>query len=126
MLTNELELYIRARFTLIVLTTVEEERALELMRQLCERMRRPCISWDVADGFQAVANVQGALPSARDPLTALEQIDKWDGSALFVLKDFHEAWANPAGQTQVAQCRPAAQIHAQEHRRHHADGADSA
>jgi hypothetical protein len=95
MLTNELELYIRARFTLIVLTTVEEERALELMRQLCERMRRPCISWDVADGFQAVANVQGALPSARDPLTALEQIDKWDGSALFVLKDFHEAWANP-------------------------------
>jgi len=95
MLTNELELYIRARFTLIVLTTVEEERALELMRQLCERMRRPCISWDVADGFQAVVNVQGALPSARDPLTALEQIDKWDGSALFVLKDFHEAWANP-------------------------------
>jgi hypothetical protein len=35
------------------------------------------------------------LPNARDPLTALEQIDKWDGSALFVLKDFHEAWANP-------------------------------
>jgi hypothetical protein len=61
MLTNELELYIRARFTLIVLTTVEEERALELMRNLCERMQRPCISWDVADGFQAVVNVQGAL-----------------------------------------------------------------
>ncbi|MDW8052599.1 MAG: AAA family ATPase [Armatimonadota bacterium] len=94
MLTRELELYIRARFTLIVLVTVEEERAIELIKSLCEQTQRACISWDLADGFQPIANTSGSLPSARDPLTALEQIEKWEGTALFVLKDFHEAWGN--------------------------------
>ncbi len=94
MLLQELELYIRARFTLIVLSTVEEERALELLRRLCERAQKTCLSWDIADGFQHVAGAPASLPAARDPLTALEQIEKWDGGALFVLKDFHEAWGN--------------------------------
>lgn len=94
MLTRELELYIRARFTLIVLVTVEEERAIELIKSLCEQTQRACISWDLADGFQPIVNAIGNLPTARDPLTALEQIDKWEGTALFVLKDFHEAWGN--------------------------------
>ena len=35
------------------------------------------------------------LPAARDPLTALEQVDKAEGDPLFVLKDFHECWGNP-------------------------------
>lgn len=95
MITRELELYIRARFTLIVLITVEEERAIELVRSLCEQTQRACLSWDLADGFREVVNTAGSLPSARDPLTALEQIEKWDGNALFVLKDFHESWGNP-------------------------------
>jgi SpoVK/Ycf46/Vps4 family AAA+-type ATPase len=86
-----LDIYLRARFTLIVLVTPEEERALEVVKGTCERAGRPCLAWDVADGFQVLSG-KDTPPSARDPLTALEQVDKMRGDGLFVLKDFHEFW----------------------------------
>ena len=92
---QELDIYLRSRFTLMVLVTPEEERALQSVRYVCDKAKRPCLSWDVADGFQAVTNWSGSMPSARDPLSALEQIDKADGDGLFVLKDFHDCWSNP-------------------------------
>ncbi len=92
---KELDLYLRARFTLIVIITPEEERVLQTIETVCERSKRACLTWDFADGFQALTGIPGAVPTARDPLTALEQIDKMDGETIFVLKDFHEAWGNP-------------------------------
>ena len=93
---SELDTYLRARFTLIVLVTHEEERALQVVREMCEQTRRMCISWDAAEGFQWVLQGTGSLPAARDPLSSLEQIDKMDPdtSSLFVLKDFHDFWGN--------------------------------
>jgi len=93
-LERELDVYLRARFTLIVLVTREEERAIGLIETVCQRLGRACVSWDVADGFR-VLNGKGDLNfSARDPLTALEQVEKADGEQLFVLRDFHECWGN--------------------------------
>ena len=92
---QELDIYLRARFTLLVLVTPEEERVLAAVKIVCERTQRPCLTWDVADGFQPLTNWGGSLPSARDPITALEQIDKTEGDGLFILKDFHDCWTNP-------------------------------
>ena len=92
---QELDIYLRSRFTLMVLVTPEEERALQSVKQVCDRAKRPCLSWDVADGFQTITNWSGSMPSARDPLSALEQVDKADGDGLFILKDFHDCWSNP-------------------------------
>ena len=92
---QELDIYLRSRFTLMVLVTPEEERALQSVKQVCDKAQRPCLSWDVADGFVAVTNWRGTIPTARDPLSALEQVDKADGDGLFVLKDFHDCWSNP-------------------------------
>jgi AAA+ superfamily predicted ATPase len=91
---QELDVYLRARFTLIVLVTPEEERALQTVKTVCERFKRPCLTWDVADGFQALTQGSGSPPSARDAKTALEQIEKADGEAVYVLKDFHDCWNN--------------------------------
>lgn len=91
---EQMDVYLRARFTLMVLVTPEEERALQTVKAVCERTQRPCLTWDVADGFAALTDRGGALPSARDPLSALEQVDKTEGDTLFVLKDFHECWDN--------------------------------
>src|SRR5262245_1979626 len=91
---QELDVYLRARFTLIVLVTAEEERALQTVKSVCEKLKRPCLTWDVADGFQSLAG-GGVAPSAKDPISALEQIDKADGETLFALKDFHDCWGNP-------------------------------
>jgi AAA+ superfamily predicted ATPase len=91
---QELDVYLRARFTLVVLVTPEEERALQAVKAVCERLKRPCVSWDVADHFQPLTAGAAAPGAARDPIAALEQVDKADGEAVFVLKDFHECWGN--------------------------------
>jgi AAA+ superfamily predicted ATPase len=93
---HELDIHIRARVTLIVIVTAEEERALQTVRSVCERSSRPCLTWDVADGFQALAGGDTALPEAKDAAKALDFIDETTEEALFVLKDFHEAWTNAA------------------------------
>ncbi|MFQ5931371.1 MAG: AAA family ATPase [Nitrospiraceae bacterium] len=92
---HELNVYLRARFTLIVLVTPEEERALQIVKTVCAGTERPCLTWDVAEGFHALGGAGSAVPSGRDPLTALEQVEKTEGNALFVFKDFHECWGNP-------------------------------
>ena len=93
---QELDLYLRARFTLIVLVTPEEERAVAEVRKVCEANRKPCLSWDAGDGFTSIAHWQGSVPTAPDPKTALEKIDQHNGDGLFVLRDFHEIWSNAA------------------------------
>lgn len=92
---DELDVELRARCTLIVLVTVEEERALRAVSAVCERRQRPCLAWDLADGFTALHGWTQSLPVARDPLSLIEQIEKADADATFVLKDFHDCWTNP-------------------------------
>ncbi len=93
---DQLDLYLRARFTLLVFVTPEEERLLATIQRVCEHTQRRLLSWDAADGFQLLVG-SGNPTSARDPLTALEQIESADPTvpALFILKDFHEIWNNP-------------------------------
>jgi ATP-dependent 26S proteasome regulatory subunit len=93
-LNQELEVFLRARFVFMVLVTTEEERALQIIREVCMRIQCPCVTWDVSDGFQHLFETKGSLPTARDAKSALEQIDKAQGEALYVLKDFHECWKN--------------------------------
>lgn len=98
---QQLDTLIRARHTLIVLVTVEEERAINRIEEVCERTGRRCLSWDIADGFQTLTPTtqlksSDAPPTAKDALTALEYVEKSDNvDTVFVLKDFHEAWNNP-------------------------------
>ena len=83
-----------ARFTLIVIVTLEEERALETIQQVCEKRDRQAVSWDYADGFHNVRNWKGALNPAATPIDALKFIESTNGNPVFVLKDFHECWEN--------------------------------
>jgi AAA+ superfamily predicted ATPase len=91
---QQLEIFLRARFTLIVMVTPEEERALHAIKAVCEKRKRPCLTWDVADHFRLLTGTGESIPSAKEPLAALEQIDQADSETVFVLKDFHECWTN--------------------------------
>jgi AAA+ superfamily predicted ATPase len=93
---KQLDTYLRARFTLIVLVTHEEERALQTVRLACEHSGRVALTWDTAEGFQWLTSATNTPPTARDPITALEQVDQYDAnaSAVFLFKDFHELWNN--------------------------------
>lgn len=101
MIEDDIRLYLRARVALIVLVTVEEQRALEVLDEV--RRGRDTASdlvlWDVADRFASKAGRQ--LPDAPDPISALDKIKELTGKApdrrdLYVLKDFHEFWSKDA------------------------------
>jgi AAA+ superfamily predicted ATPase len=90
--SEELELHLRARSPLIVVVTPEEERAVVVVKDVCAACSYECLSWDVADGFVALAGETSL--KANDPKTALQLIDKSDQQAAFILKDFHRLWGN--------------------------------
>ncbi len=94
--SEQLDSYLRARFPLILVVTQEEERFLQLLKSLCERSQRTALAWDLAEGFRYITSTTAAPPDARDPVTALAQVEALQqNNAVFVLKDFHESWGNP-------------------------------
>ena len=91
-LLKELDLYIRSRFTLICIVSMDEERVLTQVSKLCRRTGRTLYAWDHADQFEVIGDSRVAVPNAADPLEALQAIEKIDTPAVFVLRDFHQCW----------------------------------
>lgn len=86
---HELEVYLRARFTLICVVSFEEECVLEHVKELCEQTNRRLYTWDHAEFFQLLVG-EGAPPTAKDPLSALGLMEHMPEDAVFVLCDFHQ------------------------------------
>ena len=93
-LHKELDLCIRSRFPLVCVISFEEERILETAKAVCAERGEGLYVWDHADHFHHVTGPKASIPTAKDPLTALEAIDKADGRLVFVLRDFHQCWHN--------------------------------
>ena len=93
---KEIDLSLRAKATLILTVSPEEERITEDIKTLCQTTGRSCVRWDLAEGFTPLVG-KNAPSGGRDPLSVLEQIDKTDAqeAVLFILHDFHECWDNP-------------------------------
>jgi SpoVK/Ycf46/Vps4 family AAA+-type ATPase len=92
--TQQLDLLLRARCHVVVVTQ-EEERLLALVAELCRRGGRSGYAWDLAEGFVCLTADRTPVPVAGDPKTALEVIDQAPGSGLYLLRDFHDSWSNP-------------------------------
>ncbi len=87
---DEFELLLRARYPLIYIPTLEEERAEVAIAQAAQRLgERAVYLWDFVDGYQGNPNDQGF--GRRNPLQALEFVDKIPANApsIFILRDFH-------------------------------------
>lgn len=89
---QQLGLLLRARFTVIVVSTSEEDRALRLIHEEAEIASRSVVVWDIAQGFTTTMSVP--VPTAADPLTALDAVKSMEGNQIIVLKDFHEFWSD--------------------------------
>ncbi|HEY9650398.1 MAG TPA: AAA family ATPase, partial [Coleofasciculaceae cyanobacterium] len=87
---DEFELLLRARYPLIYIPTLEEERVETAIAQSAKRLGdRAVYIWDFVDGYQGNPNDQGF--GRRNPLQALEFVEKLPESAaaIFILRDFH-------------------------------------
>jgi len=88
--TNELALFLKARYPIIYINTIEEDRVEYIIRKnIKTNLNRSIYSWDFVDGYSNNPNNQGF--AKRNPLQALELIERLNAEtpALFLLKDFN-------------------------------------
>nr|WDA98848.1 AAA family ATPase [Sciadococcus taiwanensis] len=86
---SELELLIKARYPIIYIPTIEEERLEFYLQQFIKTLKdRSLFAWNFADGYYSNPNDLGF--GAKNPLQALELIEKTTSTtkAIFLLKDF--------------------------------------
>lgn len=91
---RELDLLIRARYTLVLIASLEEERVTAQLTALCDRGQRTLFAWDQADLLTRLAGTGVEPAAAADALAVLDSIHRYDGDAVFLLKDFHLCWRN--------------------------------
>ena len=87
---NELNLFLKARYPIIYINTVEEDRVEYVIRKNVKtNLKRSIYSWDFVDGYTNNPNNQGF--GNRNPLQALELIERLNPEtpAIFLLKDFN-------------------------------------
>ena len=91
--TSELALFLKSRYPIIYINTIEEDRVEYVIRKnIKTNLNRSIYSWDFIDGYSSNPNNQGF--AKRNPLQALELVERLNAEtpALFLLKDFsHKA-----------------------------------
>jgi SpoVK/Ycf46/Vps4 family AAA+-type ATPase len=96
----ELAEFLKARFPYLYIPTWEEERLLDVVREVVRdptriRTVRDLFTWTVTDGM--VGADSRMVSETQSPLKALEFINKYDHPAVFILKDFHFYFGGMAG-----------------------------
>lgn len=92
---GEIEDLIKARYSLIWITSPEEQRVEESLKRLCVEREMRLEVWSITEGFRTVANGQGTR-DVKDPMKAIDHVIRAEGRALFVLRDFHPFLKEPA------------------------------
>ncbi len=88
---DELALFLKARYPIIYINTVEEDRVEYVIRKnIKTNLNRSIYSWDFVDGYTNNPNNEGF--AKRNPLPALELVEKLNAEtpAVFLLKDFNK------------------------------------
>ncbi len=92
---SEIEDLIRARYSLIWVTSPEETRVEESLKKLCVQREMRLEVWSITEGMKVVANGQGTR-DIKDPMKAIDHVIRGEGKALYVLRDFHPFLKEPA------------------------------
>ena len=87
---DELALFLKARYPIIYINTIEEDRVEYVIRKnIKTNLNRSIYSWDFVDGYTTNPNNEGF--AKRNPLQALELVERLNAEtpALFLLKDYN-------------------------------------
>jgi ATP-dependent 26S proteasome regulatory subunit len=111
--TDEIVSLVRATYPILYIVSAEEQRVEKALRNrvlaalnarsVDAREHRRLVTWSITTGFvepERVSERAGAPPpsgarDSRDPLRALELVEKSPERALFVLRDFHPFLQDP-------------------------------
>src|SRR6476620_907862 len=87
---DELALFLKARYPIIYISTIEEDRVEYVIRKnIKTNLNRSIYTWDFVDGYTNNPNNEGF--GKKNPLQALELVERLNAEtpALFLLKDFN-------------------------------------
>jgi ATP-dependent 26S proteasome regulatory subunit len=87
---DELALFLKARYPIIYINTIEEDRVEYVIRKNVKtNLNRSIYTWDFVDGYTNNPNNEGF--AKRNPLQSLELVERLNAEtpALFLLKDFN-------------------------------------
>lgn len=85
---DEIDLLIRARYSILYLVTYEEDRAIASLKQIADKHGKEVFSWSNTKGFENIIHDK-SFQNTKDPEQALNYIQKTEEVGLYVLKDFH-------------------------------------
>ena len=93
--SEQLDLMIRSRSSLIWIRSNEEVRVETLLEQAASRLNYQLGSWNFIDGLQGILNGEGL--GARQPMAVLQWLRDLDSSSptLLLVKDFHRFCDDP-------------------------------
>ena len=89
---EEVDVLIRARYSMIYIVTWEENRARQLLHSIAAKQRKAIFEWSITDGLRRMDGQRDPKdPSApkRQPMELLNEILQSETEAIYVLKDFH-------------------------------------
>ena len=118
---ERLKILINSSTPIVVMETVEEMRAVNLVRASCADLNMAVFEWSIADGLVRSGSNAPAIPAAElqmrinaghaadpvaaaaktaiynttDPVQALANLETMTVEAVFILKDFHRHMENP-------------------------------
>ena len=89
--TQELDVLIRARYAVIYVSTWEEERVEQSLRQIANARKKQLYSWTITQGLSKYGSESrgGKSNNTADPLMALDQVLQHMDPAIYFFKDFH-------------------------------------
>ena len=89
---EHLRIQLKAKMGLIYLSSFEEERIEDSFTKICKQLNYGLYVWDLNKGFKELLEDQYKSPQPNEdenmPNDALQEIQKYQGDAVFILKDF--------------------------------------
>ena len=94
--TQELDILIRARYPIIYVSTWEEERVEQCLRQIATTRKKHLYVWTVTQGIIKSGtegrSSKGGSGNTSDPLCALDNVIQHVEPAIYLFKDFHRIY----------------------------------
>ena len=91
--TQEIDVLIRARYPIIYVSTWEEERVEQSLRQIANARKKHLYTWTITQGLIKVGSEprpgKNASNNTMDPLVALDQVIQHVEPSIYLFKDFH-------------------------------------
>jgi len=94
-INDEIEILIRARYSLLYILSFEEMRIDNLFKKIAESQNKKLFSWSICTGMMDHSENTREAKRATDPLDALGYIAKINQPSLIILKDFHPYLNDP-------------------------------